>query len=824
MDKQRRWITKATLAGATLAVVIHAATLHVAPDGNDAWSGSLQTANAGRTDGPLASLGGARDAVRRLRASKPDEPQTVLFAGGTYQIAETVVFVPEDSGTKAAPIRYAARPGETPIFRGGCQIRDWRPAGAGVYVADLPEVRKGKWTFRQLFADNVRQTRARCPNVDPNAPLRRGFSYVASNKGGWGGTIGCIHNRGDWLKYEVEIPATGEYAFWLFYGAKNGGTEWQTFKMDGRTALIVDDGKPVPLVDLPDTGGWTAVRWGKGATVQLDQGKHTLVWKNLKGGGLDIDAFVLCNDPNWQAGGTELPKPAAGRHLLCIQAEKPVATHGKQIQISMGGGDPKEFVYAQGDIKPEWTSAPGAEVHIFQSGSCRAFKEIVTIEGIDPGERLVRVGGPEAKVPLRAGDRYFVENIRSELDTPGEWYLDEPAGKLFFMPRQPIEQLDIVAPVVCDLVRFEGTTDKPVAHISFSGFTIRFTDMTLDDGCAGYGMGSKGVFQWTGARDCTIDDCRFENCGRYALAATDSSRVTFARSTVLDSAQGGVLLLDSDHCEVSDCTMERLGAVYKHIAGVYISGQKASDNRVVHNLVQDSARYGISCKNAGFRNVIEANALHRLCTETYDTGGIEVTQGNRTQRSNSIIRGNLVTDVIGYSSVFRKARYLSWGIYLDSFAGGYTVENNLTIGSSHGFMIQGGQGNKVRNNIFAEGNTFQFTFPNFSGNCLENEFHCNIVCSSDPEARFGTVGRNLEQTLVADRNLFFRAGKPLAEDAAYLAWRKRGFDPNGLVADPLFRDPANRDYTLKPGSPALALGFRRIDLSTVGPRQRGERE
>jgi hypothetical protein len=39
------------------------------------------------------------------------------------------------------------------------------------------------------------------------------------------------------------------------------------------------------------------------------------------------------------------------------------------------------------------------------------------------------------------------------------------------------------------------------------------------------------------------------------------------------------------------------------------------------------------------------------------------------------------------------------------------------------------------------------------------------------------------------------------------------------VADPLFRDPANGDYTLKPGSPALALGFQPFDLSGVGPRK-----
>jgi hypothetical protein len=48
-----------------------AATIFVSPQGNDAWSGKLQTPNAEKTDGPLATLPGARDAVRKLKASGP---------------------------------------------------------------------------------------------------------------------------------------------------------------------------------------------------------------------------------------------------------------------------------------------------------------------------------------------------------------------------------------------------------------------------------------------------------------------------------------------------------------------------------------------------------------------------------------------------------------------------------------------------------------------------------------------------------------------------------------------------------------------------------
>jgi hypothetical protein len=40
-----------------------------------------------------------------------------------------------------------------------------------------------------------------------------------------------------------------------------------------------------------------------------------------------------------------------------------------------------------------------------------------------------------------------------------------------------------------------------------------------------------------------------------------------------------------------------------------------------------------------------------------------------------------------------------------------------------------------------------------------------------------------------------------------------------LIADPMFVDPAQGDYRLKPESPALRLGFQPIDVSGIGLRR-----
>jgi hypothetical protein len=73
-----------------------------------------------------------------------------------------------------------------------------------------------------------------------------------------------------------------------------------------------------------------------------------------------------------------------------------------------------------------------------------------------------------------------------------------------------------------------------------------------------------------------------------------------------------------------------------------------------------------------------------------------------------------------------------------------------------------------------------------------------------------------------DWNVYFSPTKKLEEvkfnGLAWSTWQKSGKDRHSVYADPMFADAAKRDFRLKPGSPALALGFEPIDTSMVGPR------
>ena len=46
-------------------------------------------------------------------------------------------------------------------------------------------------------------------------------------------------------------------------------------------------------------------------------------------------------------------------------------------------------------------------------------------------------------------------------------------------------------------------------------------------------------------------------------------------------------------------------------------------------------------------------------------------------------------------------------------------------------------------------------------------------------------------------------------------------DEHSLAEDPLFVDPENGDFRLKPDSPALKMGFVPFDMSKVGLRSDG---
>ena len=143
-----------------------AAEFYVSPSGNDT--------NPGTRERPFASLDHARQVVSN-RANK-SEPVTVFLAGGIYYLPDTLVFHAADSGTKNAPITYAALDGQTPVISGGQRLQlTWSTYKDGIMQAAVPP----GTTADQLFVNGQRQIMARYPNYDPNAAQFNGTAADA---------------------------------------------------------------------------------------------------------------------------------------------------------------------------------------------------------------------------------------------------------------------------------------------------------------------------------------------------------------------------------------------------------------------------------------------------------------------------------------------------------------------------------------------------------------------------------------------------------------------------------------------------------------------
>ncbi|MHB8995241.1 MAG: right-handed parallel beta-helix repeat-containing protein [Armatimonadota bacterium] len=175
------------------------ATLYVSLQGRDNWSGKLVEPNKNKTDGPLATLPAARDAVRKLKATGlPNGGVTVIVKGGAYELPVSFELTAEDSGTATSPIVYRSAPGESVRLIGGKSLPGdaFKPVEDQAILTRLaPEVRakvvcldlkstgltevpkypnkyRGAPPVPELFCNDQRMTVAHWPN--------EGWAKVAS--------------------------------------------------------------------------------------------------------------------------------------------------------------------------------------------------------------------------------------------------------------------------------------------------------------------------------------------------------------------------------------------------------------------------------------------------------------------------------------------------------------------------------------------------------------------------------------------------------------------------------------------------------------------
>ncbi len=81
------------------------------------------------------------------------------------------------------------------------------------------------------------------------------------------------------------------------------------------------------------------------------------------------------------------------------------------------------------------------------------------------------------------------------------------------------------------------------------------------------------------------------------------------------------------------------------------------------------------------------------------------------------------------------------------------------------------------------------------------------------------LGSNWEgDNYALDSNLYWNPNIEAPDFAgmSFEEWQAKGQDPNSLYGDPGFADPEGGDFTLRPDSPAFAIGFQPFSVAEAG--------
>ena len=201
-----------------------AADWYVSPGGSDQWTGRVPAADAGRSDGPFATLEKARGAIRAARAAGDSGPQTVHVRDGVYRFADAFRLEAQDSGSAAAPVVWRAFEGEKPVISGAVALEGWTAWKGEIQRAPLGVAAKLKGGVRQLLLGGARQTLARYPNADAQDPVAGGWAFAEGKAWPMYADIPGEDKRtlevgaGDWRVWakpaQVELSIFPRYNWW----------------------------------------------------------------------------------------------------------------------------------------------------------------------------------------------------------------------------------------------------------------------------------------------------------------------------------------------------------------------------------------------------------------------------------------------------------------------------------------------------------------------------------------------------------------------------------------------------------------------------------
>ena len=462
---------------------------------------------------------------------------------------------------------------------------------------------------------------------------------------------------------------------------------------------------------------------------------------------------------------------------------------------------------------------------------------------------------------------YYVENAPFALDEPGEWLYDGAAKKVIHIPRpgETIEKTRFEFPVpgLVTLLRIKGDPARGrfVHDIVFDNLYFSSSDSpgrgafggakglpeAADSGVAGFGPsefpGSQAASFTSaavladGAHRITLRGCGIANVGEYGLWLREgcvSNRIEGCLITY--TGAGGVRIGTMGATQpvgkgervtglangrgtgfnvIDHCKIMHGGRIHAEGVGVWIG--HSPFNSVTHCEINDFYYTGVSIGWVwGYAGSLAQGNTLAFC-RIHDIGqGVLSDMGGVYTLGTSY--GTCVTNNVIFNVDSRS--YGGWGLYPDEGSEGIVFENNLVYDTKDSSFHQHyGKDNVLRNNILAFSRQGQIALtraePHLSFTAERNVVYWN---AGPVFTKYAATLKETGKVAWKDNFWWMTSGEPSFNGKTFVQWQANGNDVHGLVADPLFVDPAKRDFHLKPGSPVVKAGFRPFDIDAAGVR------
>ena len=517
--------------------------------------------------------------------------------------------------------------------------------------------------------------------------------------------------------------------------------------------------------------------------------------------------------------------------------------------------------YAADCFGPErakrWKDPRGGFIHAMHSHMWGDYHYVITAKSDDDAVRYE--GGWQNNRQMGMHGKYrFVENIFEELDAPGEWFLDNKTGTLYFYPPADVDmdKATIEAVRLRHLVEFRGAEQAAVRFVTLKGLTFRHAARTFMDNKepmlrSDWTMYRGGAVLFDGTEDCTLRDCFLDQVGGNAVFVNNyNRRVTVRGCHIAGAGANGVTFVGDPKaardplfeygqrqsyakmdktpgpktrnfpgdCLVDDCLIYLSGRVEKQTSPVQI--ELSQRITVRHCSIYDVPRAGINIGDGCWGgHVIEFCDVFDTVKETGDHGSFNSWGRDRFWHLTDLdlnddqtwqAHKNLPLLDVVETITLRNNRWRcdhGWDIDLDDGSSNYHLYNNLCLRG--GIKNREGFYRVVENNIMVDNGFHPHVWYKHSQDVVERNIMGSdryLPAGGMPSAPWG--GR-------MDYNLVHRAGVLAPEPAEKLAAQSRR-DEHSIVADAMFVDPPKGDFRVKDGSAAPALGFENFPMDRFG--------